>query len=115
MFQLVIFFVCLMSVFERSDPEFTEAILRVRADSIETILRGLNRTIPEVLDDLTVVDGLQVEYLGLFEDFLFTKSERVAILRPPPRSHVVGRVRILGTKHERGDELNQVRLCTLKL
>jgi len=46
-------------------PQFAEAISGVRPDPLKAILRGLHRAIAEVLNDLTVINRLQSEYLAL--------------------------------------------------
>ena len=58
---------------EGIQPQFTEAVLGVSADPCDPVLYGLDRTVAEVLHDLSVVHRLQPEYVTLFEDLLLAE------------------------------------------
>jgi len=80
---------------EGLQPQLSEAISGVCADSEQTILCGLNRAVTEVLYHLTVVDCLKSVDLTLFEDLLLAEPEFVTILGPPPRYWLIARLWIL--------------------
>lgn len=84
------------------------------ANTEDTLLRSLDRTITLIRDDLSVVHGLKRVQISLFDHLFGAFPQRVPFHTPPPRYVLIDSVRGRGFEHEQRHEFETKRFALAK-
>ena len=99
---------------ERAYTDFTEAILRMRTNPGNRVLRRFDRTVTGVHDSLSMVDSFASIHVAALDDSLLAGAERVFTFgASPPWNIDIVRIRVRRAQHERRHEFERKRVSLL--